>query len=396
MDIRTILQDMAHRGASDLHMKVGSPPTIRIDGALEALDYPPPSPDDLETMAAQIMGEDQLQEFRTRREVDFAFALQNVARFRANVYYQRSTVAMAIRTVPLEIPTFEDLNLPDVLLNLTQRKRGLVLVTGTVGSGKSTTLASMIDGINRREARNIITLEDPVEFLHRDNLSMISQREVGLDTMTYGHGLKYILRQDPDVILLGEIRDADTMRVALMAADTGHLVFSTLHTTNAPQTVNRILSFFPPHQAEEIRFLMATTLAAIVTLRLVPRANGAGRVPAVEVMVVSDAVREMILDAEKTFLLPQAIQEGVTTYGMQSFDQSLMDLYTRNLITLDEALRAASSPTEFQLRIQGIHAASDTSWGNFEKKDEESKSSAVDKTTRETPEKRGPAGISRF
>lgn len=395
MDIHHILQEMIDRKGSDLHMKLGCPPVIRVDGELVTLDMEEPSPQEMEEVAAQLMTPTQLEEFRANREVDFAFGLKGVARFRANLYFQRGTVALAIRTVPLEIPRYENLHLPDVVGEITKRERGLVLVTGTVGSGKSTTLAAMIDLINRREARNVITVEDPVEFLHTDQRSMISQREVGLDTDSYQQGLRHILRQDPDVILLGEIRDLDTMRVSLMAADTGHLVLSTLHTANAPQTVNRILSFYPPHQHQEIRFLLATTLQAIVTLRLIPRADGQGRVPAVEVLLATDAVRDMILDPDKTMMLSRAIQEGFNTYGMQTFDQSLMNLYTSNLITLDQALRASSNPTEFQLRVEGVHSASDSSWENFEKKAEggEDESTPPSKQDRQPED---PEGVSRF
>ncbi len=398
MDIQRILQEMIERRASDLHVKYGSPPAFRVDGELHYLDLQPLGPADLESLAAQIMTPEQSEELRTNREVDFAFGLQGVARFRANLYYQRGTIAGAIRTVPLEIPRFEQLNLPDIVLELTTRPRGLILVTGTVGSGKSTTLASMIDAINRREARNVITIEDPVEFLHSDQKSIISQREVGLDTDSYVAGLKHILRQDPDVILLGEIRDTETMRVALMAADTGHLVLSTLHTANAPQTINRILSFYPPHQHSEIRFLLAANLKAIITLRLVPRADGISRVPAVEVMIISDAVKEMIIDPDKTVMLSQAIQEGSNTYGMQTFDQSLMQLYRKNLVTLDGAIRHASNPTEFQLRVEGIHSASDASWGKFESESEEKPvdGAGTDAVVNKPRQPDSPEGISRF
>jgi len=398
MNIQQILQEMVDRRASDLHVKFGCPPAIRVDGELVHLDLPAPTPRDLEAVGAEIMTPQQAEIFQERREVDFAFGLQGVARFRANLYMQRGTVAVAIRVVPLEIPRFETLNLPDIVLELTTRQRGLILVTGVVGSGKSTTLASMIDAINRREARNVITVEDPVEFIHTDQKSLISQREVGLDTESYAMGLRHILRQDPDVILLGEIRDLDTMRVALMAADTGHLVLSTLHTANAPQTVNRILSLYPPHQHGEIRFLLASNLEAIVALRLIQRADRLGRVPACEVLLASDSVREMILDPAKTVLLPQAIAEGVHTYGMRTFDQSLMDLYSRSLVTLDQAVKHASNPTEFQLRVEGIHSAGgDASWSKFETKERKERADepGADRVTKGTS-KDAPEGISRY
>jgi len=283
---------------------------------------------------------------------------------------------MAIRHVPLGVPAFEDLNLPEVLKNLSMRRRGLLLVTGTVGSGKSTTLASMIDLINRTEAKNIITVEDPIEFLHRDEKSIISQREVGLDTDSYLAALKHILRQDPDVLLMGEIRDRETMQVALMAADTGHLVMSTLHTADATQTINRIISFYPPHQHDEVRFLLAANLAAVISMRLIPRADGKGRVPAVEVMINTETIHDYILDPVKTVMINQAIAEGVAQYGMQSFDQSLMGLLQKDLISLEAALSNASNPTEFELRIKGIHATSDAKWAAFED-DEEKKKKVV-------------------
>jgi twitching motility protein PilT len=366
MDFRKILEEMIEKGASDLHMKVGSRPTLRIDGTLYPLEQEPMSPKDLEMVVAQVLTPEQKDEFERHREIDFAFGIAGLARFRSNFYYQRGTIAMAIRHVPLGVPAIEELNLPPIVEQLALRPRGLVLVTGTVGSGKSTTLAAMVDSINRRLARNIVTIEDPVEFLHRDDKSLISQREVSLDTESFNDALRHILRQDPDVILLGEIRDIDTMSIALMAADTGHLVFSTLHTVDAAQTVNRIISFYPPHQHEEVRFLLANTLQAVISLRLIPRANGRGRVPAVEVMVATPTIQEYLLDSEKTMQIKAAIHEGVSQYGMQTFDQSLMKLYRDGLITLEEAIHASSSPTEFELRIKGIHSSSDSKWALFE------------------------------
>ena len=276
MDFRRLLETMMEAGASDLHLKVGTRPNLRVDGALFPVDVTPPGTKDLEAVLDQVLSEKQKEDFLQSREIDFAFGVPGLARFRANFFYQRGTIAMAVRHVPLGVPAIEDLNLPAIVEQLALRPRGLILVTGTVGSGKSTTLAAMIDAVNRTVARNIITVEDPIEFLHRDDKCVISQREVGLDTETYKGALKYILRQDPDVILLGEIRDAETMSIALMAADTGHLVLSTLHTIDAPQTVNRILSFYPPHQHAEIRFLLATTLQAVISQRLIPRAEGKG------------------------------------------------------------------------------------------------------------------------
>ena len=370
MNIKRVLQKMVELQASDLHVKVGTKPTCRVNGELVAIDEPPPAQNDLEAVVDQILTPKQKKVFEETREVDFAFGVTGLARFRSNFYQQRGTFAFVFRQVPATVPAFEELNLPPVIEELTAKPRGLILVCGTVGSGKSTTLAAMIDSLNRREARNVITIEDPVEFLFRDKKSTISQREVGLDTATFAEGLKHILRQDPDVILIGEIRDPDTMRTALMAADTGHLVLSTLHTVDAPQTVNRIISFFPPHEHEEVRFMLASTLQAVVALRLIPRSDQTGRVPAAEVMIVTATIREYLMDPDKTSLIKSVIAEGVSQYGMQTFDQSIMKHFTEQRISLENALRFCSNPTEFELRVKGIHATSDESWKSFEQKQE--------------------------
>jgi twitching motility protein PilT len=370
MNIKRVLQKMVELGASDLHVKVGTKPTCRVNGELVVIDEPPPAQNDLEAVVDQILTPKQKKVFEETREVDFAFGVTGLARFRSNFYQQRGTFAFVFRQVPATVPAFEELNLPPVIEELTAKPRGLILVCGTVGSGKSTTLAAMIDSLNRREARNVITIEDPVEFLFRDKKCTISQREVGLDTATFAEGLKHILRQDPDVILIGEIRDPDTMRTALMAADTGHLVLSTLHTVDAPQTVNRIISFFPPHEHEEVRFMLASTLQAVVALRLIPRSDQAGRLPAAEVMIVTATIREYLMDPDKTSLIKSVIAEGVSQYGMQTFDQSIMKFFTEQRISLENALRFCSNPTEFELRVKGIHATSDESWKSFEQKQE--------------------------
>jgi twitching motility protein PilT len=366
VDFRRVLEIMLEQRASDLHLKVGTRPQIRIDGSLVTLDETAPTVRELEGIIDQVMTPTQKQEFVEKHEYDFAIGIPGLARFRANFYYQRGTPAIVLRHVPLGVPAIEDLNLPPFVEKLALLPRGLVLVTGTVGSGKSTTLAAMIDCMNRSEARSIITVEDPIEFLHRDEKSIISQREVGLDTITYHDALRHILRQDPDVILLGEIRDRETMATALMAADTGHLVLSTLHTVDAAQTINRIISFYPPHQHQEIRFLLASTLQAVVSQRLIARTGGTGRVPAVEILVNTPTIKEYLMSAEKTPLIKSAIAEGVTQYGMQSFDQSLMRLYRRGLITLEDAIHNSTTPTEFELRIKGVQASSDTTWDAFE------------------------------
>lgn len=366
MDIKKILKEMIARGASDLHLKVATPPCFRINGSLVFADYEPPTTQDMAAVAQQILAPGQRENFEASKEIDFAFGLPGVARFRANFYVQRGSVAMVFRHVPVEIQTPDQLGLPPVVKELALRPRGLILVTGTVGSGKSTTLSSLVDIINRESARHVITIEDPIEFLHKDRMSIISQREIGCDTGSYAEALKHVLRQDPDVILIGEIRDAESMKVALTAADTGHLVLSTMHTTDATQTISRIISFFPPHQQQEIRYLVASTMQAVISQRLVADADGLRRYPACEVMINTGTIREYIRDAEKTVMIRQAIQEGFTQYQMQTFDQSLMQLYKENKITLDAATRASSNPHEFKLRVKGIQASSDTTWDRFE------------------------------
>jgi len=366
MNIKLLLEKMIELGASDLHIKPGVAPVVRVDGKLQKTGFPPPTPQEMEEMARKILTPLQREKFESTREVDFAFGVTGLARFRANFYVQRSSIAMVFRHVPVTIPTMEELNLPPVIEDLSLRPRGLILVTGTVGSGKSTTLASMIQTINQKLPSTVITVEDPVEFLHRDNLSMINQREVGSDTASFHEALRHILRQDPDVILIGEIRDAETMEIALKAADTGHLVMSTLHTVDATQTVNRVISFFPPHQHQEIRYLLASTLQAVICQRLIRRADAPGRIPAVEIMISTGTIRDCLVSADKTPLIQQAMREGVTQHRMQTFDQALMKLYQDGRVSLEDALRASSNPHEFTLRLKGIQATSDQTWKGFE------------------------------
>jgi twitching motility protein PilT len=372
MNIRAILEKMVATRASDLHLKAGTAPILRVDGVLYALDEPAPSAQDLRDVCQQLLTEDQREYFSNHNEIDFAFGVAGLARFRANIFMQRGTPALALRHIAVQIPSIEELGLPEVVRELAFASRGLILVTGTTGSGKSTTLAAMIDSINRVTARNVITVEDPIEYLHLDRMSCIHQREVGLDTDSFNDGLKYVLRQDPDIILVGEIRDMETMRTALMAADTGHLVLSTLHTTDVTQTLQRIISFYPEHQHADVRIGIATNLKAVITQRLVPRADGRGRVPAVEILVSTPTIREYILDPSKTPLIQNLVAEGNTQYGMQTFDQSVLHLLNEGLITEDEALKNCNKPNELLLKLKGIQAASDRTWRPVEASSSES------------------------
>src|SRR5205823_3592417 len=361
-NFKAVLQQLIQRNASDLHLKVGRPPTLRLHGDLVPLDHPALRPEDLKGLAEQLMTPRQVKEFTENKECDFAIGVPGIGRFRCNVYQQRGSLCFAMRAIPYQARTIKELNLPPVLEEIALKPRGLVLVTGITGSGKSTALAAMVQHLNEHRKANVITIEDPIEFLHRDINCHINQREVGTDTATFAQALRRVLRQDPDVILIGEIRDLETLDTALKAADTGHLVFSTLHTTDATQTINRVISFFPPHQHDEVRHLLSTALQAIVSLRLVPRKDGKGRVPASEVLINTAAVQENMRDLTKSLSIPDLIAQGSVQYGMQSFDQSLFHWYQQGMITYDDALFAATNPAEFSLRAQGIGSASDTSW----------------------------------
>ncbi|HSC59075.1 MAG TPA: type IV pilus twitching motility protein PilT [Gemmatimonadales bacterium] len=358
------ITQMVQKNGSDLLLKVGRPPTIRLNGELTPLEMPPLKPEDLKTLAEQIMTPRQVKEFAERKEADFAIGVPGVGRFRTNVYQQRGTLAFAFRAIPYEVKTIKELLLPEVLDEIASKPRGMVLVTGVTGSGKSTALAAMINHINTTDRVNIITIEDPIEFLHRDQMANISQREVGTDTLSFQSALKSVLRQDPDVILIGEIRDKETLDTALKAADTGHLVFSTLHTTDATQTINRIISFYPPHEHAEVRSLLSTALAAVVCLRLVPKKDGSGRVPMCEVLINTAAVADNIRDLDKALNIPDLIAEGGVSYGMQSFDQSLMRWYHNGDVSYESALFYASNPSEFALRASGIGSASDRTFAD--------------------------------
>ena len=367
-DFKAVMQQLVQKNASDLHLKVGRPPTVRLNGDLEALDFPALKPEDLKSLAEQLMNPKQVKQYTDEKECDFAIGVPGIGRFRVNLYQQRGSLCFAMRAIPYNTRTIEELQLPKVLEEIALKPRGLILVTGVTGSGKSTTLAAMIQHINEKHKANVITLEDPIEFLHRDINCHINQREVGTDTATFAQGLRRVLRQDPDVILIGEIRDLETLDAALKAADTGHLVFSTLHTMDATQTIQRVLSFYPPHQQAEVRFSLANALQAVVSQRLVPRADKPGRIPAVEILINTAAVRDQIRDMQASLNIPDLIKEGTVQYGMQAFDQSLMQWYQKGVISYESAMFYATSPAEFALRVQGVAGTSDQSWSGFDKK----------------------------
>jgi twitching motility protein PilT len=366
--INDLLKIATDHGASDLHLKVGSHPVIRVDGRLIPLaDQKRLMQEDSIAMAFSIMSARQKQKFKDNFEIDMAYSVPGLGRFRCSVFQQRGTVGIVLRVIPVRILTIRDLLLPQVIEQIGAERRGLVLVTGTTGSGKSTTLAAVIDYINSTRTEHIMTIEDPIEFLHRDKKSLVNQREVEVDTRSFATALRSALRQDPDVVLVGEMRDYETIETALTAAETGHLVLSTLHTLDATETVNRIISVFPPHQQKQIRLQLAAVLKAVVSMRLVPRADGQGRVPAVEVLRSTAYIRDCIENKEKTKLIHDAIAAGTSQYGMQTFDQSLYRLYKTELISLEEALRQASNPDEFKLRIAGIQSTSDLSHEEMER-----------------------------
>ena len=366
MELNEILTVAVKARGSDIHIKSGLPPVVRIDGKLRPIpNAPRMTPDQMQRVASGIMNEKQRNTFGEKLEMDLSYGVPGLGRFRVSAYMQRGTIGMVFRSIPYIIPTLDNLNLPPVLKKLSKEERGLILVTGTTGSGKSTTLASMIDYINENRTCNVITVEDPVEYLHKDKKSIISQREIGFDTLSYANALKGALRQDPDVILVGEMRDQETIETALTAAETGHLVMSTLHTVDATETVNRIIAVFPPFQQRQIRLQLSAVIKGVISQRLVPRADGKGRVPAVEVLVATARIRECIDDKDKTKQIHDAIAQGYVSYGMQTFDQSLMQLYTKELITYEEALRQSSNPDDFALKVSGISSTSDSTWDKF-------------------------------
>jgi twitching motility protein PilT len=351
-DIDSALMKVIETDSSDLHLKVPSLPIIRRHGRLEALpDYEPLRPEDTErTLFHMLTDEAKLESFRAEREVDFSYSIPGVARFRVNAFVQRGSVSIVCRAIPFQIKTAEELMLPQVIDEIADEERGLILLTGTTGSGKSTTLAAMINHINRTYAKHIVTIEDPVEFLHRDIRSIINQREVGEDTASFGRALRRVLRQDPDVILIGEMRDEETVRTALSAAETGHLVLSTIHTVDAAESVNRIIDFFPQAEQRQARSMLAGTLKAVVSQRLVPTPDKHGRVATCEILRMTGRVRDMILSPDDTGRLPEVISEG-TYYGMQTFDQALLAHVQAGRVAMNDALKAATSPHDFKLLV---------------------------------------------
>ena len=362
MHVNDLLKIAVDHAASDLHIKVGSYPLMRVRGTLVAasqdkrLDH-----EDVASMSATVMSATQRQKFKELQEVDLAYSVPGLGRFRCNVFQQRGTVGMVLRVIPMRIRTIEELELPPVLKKIASEERGLVLVTGTTGSGKSTTLAAMVDHINKTRTAHVMTVEDPIEFLHRDLKSIVNQREVSVDTRSFAQALRSALRQDPDVILVGEMRDFETIETGLLAAETGHLVLSTLHTLDATETIHRIIAVFPPHQQKQIRLQLASVLRAVISQRLLPKVDGIGRAAAAEIMVSTAFIRDCIVDKEKTHLVQSAIAAGTSQYGMQTFDQSIFALYERGFVSYEEALRWASNIDEFKLRVQGISTTSDLS-----------------------------------
>ena len=352
LDLQAALSRVVETHGSDLHLKVPAPPMIRSRGQLEPIPGAEAlTPDHTEGVLYEMLTDEaKIEEFRVDREIDFSYAVPGVARFRINAFRQRGAVSLVCRAIPHEVKSIEQLDLPPVISELAQEERGIILVTGTTGSGKSTTLAAMIDQMNANEAKHIVTIEDPIEFLHRDKRSIVNQREVGQDTDSFKRALRRVLRQDPDVILVGEMRDEETVSTALSAAETGHLVLSTLHTVDAPETVNRIIDFFPPHQHQQARAMLAGTLKGVISQRLVPTADGEGRVATLEVLRMTGRVRDMIMNPMETGRLPEVIAEG-SYYGMQTFDQALLAHVQAGRVSMDDALRAATHPHDFKLLV---------------------------------------------
>ncbi len=368
MKIDDLLKIAIESDASDLHIKPGNHPILRINGVLKPLTaFPRLTAADSKELAAQIMTGSQKSLLEEDLDLDLAYSFAGFGRFRGNIFHQRGSLAIALRIIPLEPQSIKDLRLPEVLEMISLEQRGLVLCTGTTGSGKTTTLASMVDFINTQRTENIITIEDPIEYLHRDKKSTVCQREVGVDVKNFSRGLRAALREDPDVILVGEMRDKETIDTAIVAAETGHLVMSTLHTLDSVETINRIVSVFAPHSQKQVRFQLSSILKGVISMRLIPEKGGKGRVPAVEIMINTPYIQECIIKKEKTALIRDAIEAGVSQYGMQTFDQSIYYLYKNDLISFEQGLRYSSNPNDFKLRVAGIQSSSDVSREEMEK-----------------------------
>ncbi len=360
VEINSLLKKAILMDASDVHIKVGSPPIVRIHGALSILqDEERMTSEDTANIAFSVMSESQKEQFKKKNDIDIAYSVSGLGRFRCNCFTQRGTIGAVFRIIPVEILDMEHLHLPVVLKKISLEPRGLILVTGTTGSGKTTTLASMIDYMNANKTDHIMTIEDPIEFLHKDKNSIVNQREIGSDTESFGKALRAALRQDPDTILVGEMRDFETIQTALVAADTGHLVLSTLHTVDAAETINRIISVFPPYQHKQVRLQLASVLSAIISMRLVPRSDSPGRVPAVEVLIATATIKGCIEDPDKTKFIHDVVSRGVSQYGMQTFDQSLLRLYQDGLITYEDAVIRATRPDDFILKVKGVQSTKD-------------------------------------
>lgn len=385
VELNDILKIAIKAQASDIHLKAGLHPTFRIDGALVPLNNAPKlSPAKILETAQDMMNPQQKLRFQEYNEVDLAYGVPGLGRFRANIFQQRGTVGIVLRVIPHKVKSVDDLCLPTVIKEISKYERGLILVTGATGSGKSTTLASIVDHINAERASNIVTIEEPIEYLIKDRQSIVNQREVGVDTVSFNMALRAALRQDPDVILVGEMRDAETMETAISAAETGHLVLSTLHTLDAGETINRILSVFPPYQQKQVRIQLGSIIRAIISQRLVPKKGGDGRVPALEIMINNARIRELIENPDRTKEIPEAISESFVSYKMQTFDQSLMALYKNGDITLEEAVRQSSNPHDFTLRASGVSSSNNSNWDAFEQ---------ISNDDKETDEKEDEASI---
>ena len=378
MELQAILAEGVNHAASDIHLKFGVPPILRVNGHLLPIEgYPALDREHMASLTGELLTEYHRERLAKHLQVDLGYGHPEFGRFRVNVFYQRGELQAALRLIPPRVRHIRELNLPPVIERIAQERRGLVLVTGTTGSGKSTTLAAMIDQINRTAARHVITIEDPIEYLHTDEQSIITQREIGVDCVTFAAGLKGALRQDPDVVLVGEMRDLETIESALRIAETGHLTFATVHTLDATETITRVISAFPEHARPQARLILASILKGVISQRLVPRADGMGMVPATEVMTATALVRECIQLPDRTRELRDVIAKGYSTYGMQTFDQSLMGLWREGFITFEEALAQSTNPDDFALKARGINSSSDSRWDEFDKEDEPDAEDAI-------------------